>query len=195
MIRKLFLLAALSALSLAAETAEATVYIGLSQITDGFLGEVGFAAQPVNLTNGFRAGARLGLSSGSWTGHELTYGFERHDLEVGGQTESQAQVHQFAYDYVVNLAPSALPVRPFVLAGIGFSRFSPGVEGIFESGSAETKFAYNYGGGVKVKLGPLFGLRFDRRDYVTGRPNFLDLQQVTGKLHNIEYSAGLSLRF
>jgi hypothetical protein len=54
----------------------------------------------------------------------------------------------------------ALPVRPYGSAGIGFVH--AGGEGPAAFGS---KFAFNYGGGVKVSgLGPL-GLRFDVRGY------------------------------
>ena len=180
---------------LTAQTAEATVYGGLSQIGDNDLGEVGFAGVPLEMKKGFKAGARLTLNGSQFFGHELSYGYERHDLEVGGQKESQANVQQFYYDFVVHFAPRSVSVRPFVLAGGGFSSFSAREEGIFVDGAGETKPGVNFGGGLKVKLSPRFGLRFDVRDHLTEKPNFLDLAGVSGRLHSLEYSAGFSLLF
>ena len=39
------------------------------------------------------------------------------------------------------------------------------------------------------------GLRIDVRDYVNGKPNFLDLANLEGRTHNVEYTAGVSLLF
>ena len=49
------------------------------------------------------------------------------------------------------------------------------------------------GGGLKFKLSYKFGLRFDVRDHVTGRP--FDLDDSSGRSHNVEYSATFSLLF
>ncbi len=180
---------------LSAQLGEATVYAGVSQIGDGGLGDFGFDAEPVGIENGFKVGARLSLNGSAFTGHEISYGFERHNLNVGGQQEATANVQQLYYDFVIHFTPQAVPIRPFVLAGAGISSFSPREEGVFAPAAGETKVGLNYGGGVKVKLSPLFGLRFDVRDHVTGKPNFLNLPNITGRLHSIEFSAGLSLLF
>ena len=178
-----------------AQMAEATLFGGRSHLGNADIGEVGFSARSLALDGGFKVGGRLSLNGSAFMGHELSYGFERQDLAVGGEKETTAHVQQFFYDFVVHLTPKALPVRPFVLAGAGFSSFSPRQEGILAAGAGETKVGYNYGGGVKVKLSPLFGVRFDVRDHVTGKPNFLDLPNVSGKLHSVEFSAGVSLLF
>lgn len=180
---------------LSAQSGELTVFGGRSHVGDADLGEVGFAAQKIALEGGFKAGARLSLNGSTFFGHELSYGFERHNLSVAGQDEAKAHVQQFFYDFVVHLTPRAVPIRPFVLAGAGFSSFSPRQEGVFAAAAGETKLGYNYGGGLKVKLAPMFGLRFDFRDHVTGKPNLLDLPNVDGRLHSLEYSAGLSFLF
>lgn len=190
----LITLTLLSIASLSAQGAEAGVYVGVSQFGNADLGDVGFTAQPVTGENGFKAGARLSLNA-IFTGHELSYGYERHKLKVGSQDEADANVQQFYYNFVVHLTPKPTPIRPFVTVGAGASSFSPTAQGIFETAGGETKLGVNYGGGVKVKLGPLLGLRFDVRDHVTGKPNFLDLPDVNGRLHSIEYSAGISLLF
>jgi hypothetical protein len=59
----------------------------------------------------------------------------------------------------------------------GYSAFSRG----------DTKFGYNYGAGIKFLLTDKYGLRFDVRDHVTGKPFFDNLE---GRLHNVETSRG-----
>ena len=191
----LTVVAALGAPAAHAQSAEATVFAGMAQMRNGDIGRFGLGAQEIRLTNGVRVGARLGLNSGSLTGHELSYAFERHDIEIASAAESRARTQQFFYNFVLHVMPRSSRVRPFVTAGLGYTSFSPGDGGIFQDASGENKFGYNYGGGLKVKLSRMFGLRFDVRDHVTGKPNFLDLPAVEGRLHSLEYSAGFSLLF
>ena len=178
-----------------AQSAEATIFAGVAQMRSGDIGRFGLGAQEIRLTNGLRVGGRLSLNSGSLTGHELTYAFERHDIEIASAQESRARTHQFAYNFVLHVLPRRSRVRPFVTAGAGYTSFAPGDGGIFQDAGGENKFGYNYGAGLKVKLSRLVGLRFDLRDHVTGKPNFLDLNGVEGRLHSLEYSAGFSLLF
>jgi hypothetical protein len=81
-----------------------------------------------------------------------------------------------------------------VCAGGGFSSFFPPGTSAF-SGNGFTKFSYNYGGGVKVKLSPIYGIRLDVRDYVSGKPFGDFIPNVKGQLHNIEVSAGIAILF
>jgi len=178
-----------------AQSAEATVFAGIAQMRNGDIGRFGLGAQEVRLTNGSRVGARLSLNSGMLTGHELSYAFERHDIEIANAAESKARTQQFFYNFVLHVMPKSSAVRPFVTAGAGYTSFAPGDGGIFRDAAGENKFGINYGGGLKVKLSRRFGLRFDVRDHVTGKPNFLDLPGVEGRLHSIEYSGGFSLLF
>src|SRR6266853_1415330 len=60
-------------------------------------------------------------------------------------------------------------------------------------GSGSTKFGLNYGGGVKVKLTSMWGLRFDVRRYETRKP--FDLFLKDGWLHQTEVSGGVGLMF
>ncbi len=189
------LAAALGATALQAQSGEATVFAGVAQMRSGDIGQFGIGAQEVRLANGMRVGARLSLNSGALTGHELSYAFERHDLEIAGAEESKARAQQFFYNFVLHVLPKGSAVRPFVTAGLGYTSFAPGGGGIFSDAAGENKFGYNYGGGLKFKLSRLIGLRLDVRDHVTGKPNFLDLTAVSGRLHSIEYSAGFSLLF
>ena len=54
-----------------------------------------------------------------------------------------------------------------------------------------TKIGFNYGGGLKVKIAPMFGLRLDLRQYMTGKP--FDLPNKNGLLRQMEVSVGFSL--
>jgi opacity protein-like surface antigen len=178
-----------------AQSGEATVFAGIAQMRNGDVGRFGLGAQEVRLTNGMRVGARLSLNSGSLTGHELSYAFERHDIEIASAQESRARTQQFFYNFALHVSPKGSAVRPFVTAGAGYTSFAPGGGGIFQDAGGENKFGYNFGGGLKFKMSRLFGVRFDVRDHVSGKPNFLDLAGVEGRLHAIEYSAGFSLLF
>jgi hypothetical protein len=61
------------------------------------------------------------------------------------------------------------------------------------SGYGDNKFGYNYGAGLKFRINDSYGIRIDARDYVTGKP--FDLPNNSGRLHNLELSAGFSLLF
>lgn len=187
------IIAALGAIPAPAQSGEATAFVGIAQVREGGLGSIGLAAQEIRLDHGLRAGVRLGLNAGALTGHELTYTFERHDLQIAGVKESTALTQQFYYNFVFHATPRAAAVRPFVTGGLGYANFSPGSGGVFRDAAGANKLGYNYGGGLKVKMSRRLGLRFDVRDHVTGKPNFLDLPGVNGRLHSIEYSAGFSL--
>ena len=77
----------------------------------------------------------------------------------------------------------ALPVRPYGTAGIGF--IHAGGDG---PASVGTKFAFNYGGGVKISaIGPL-GFRLDVRGY-----SILGVESQT--LNVLETSVGILFGF
>lgn len=177
-----------------AQVAEVSVSGRRSQIGGNELGSFGFAQQPVRLNSGFGLAARLDLYTGEFLAHELSYGFDRDSLELSGEDLGAVTVHQFFYDLMLHLTPRGAPVRPFIVGGLGFSGFFPPDTDILQTGGL-TKFGFNYGGGLKFRLSDRFGLRVDIRDHVSSKPNLLNLADVTGQLHQVEYSAGLSLYF
>jgi opacity protein-like surface antigen len=61
------------------------------------------------------------------------------------------------------------------------------------NGNGSTKFGYNYGGGIKVKLTSMFLGRIDIRDYTNGKPDFG--LSPSGMLHQLEVSAGIGIGF
>ena len=186
----LTLLAAISP----AQVAEVSLSLRRSQVSGENLGSFGFAQQPVRLDSGYGLAARLDLNSGDRLAHELSYGFDREGLSLSGEDLGAVTVHQFFYDLMLHLAPRPARVRPFVVAGLGFSSFFPPQTDILQTGGI-TKFGANFGGGLKFKLNRRVGLRLDIRDHVSSKPNILSLPDVTGKLHQVEYSAGFSLYF
>jgi hypothetical protein len=177
-----------------AQVAEVSLSLRRSQISGNELGSFGFAELPVRLENGYGVAARLDIHSGRFLAHELSYGFDRDKLTLAGEDQGAVTVHQFFYDLVLHLTPRETPVRPFVVGGLGFSGFFPPESDLVQTAGI-TKFGFNYGGGLKFKLHRRLGLRVDIRDHVSNKPNILSLPDVTGKLHQLEFSAGVSLLF
>jgi hypothetical protein len=63
---------------------------------------------------------------------------------------------QFGGIHMFNTTPE---LQPFVSGGLGFSWFSPGLDGL----DSELRPAFGIGGGFKWKLNARFGLRFELR--------------------------------
>ncbi len=85
------------------------------------------------------------------------------------------------------------PVAPFATAGIGAHR----IEFSFTQGSlTETAFGWNWGGGLKAKIGPI-ALRGDLRDHVTKfeSTDVLALLGTPNTFHNWEASVGIGVAF
>ena len=181
------------------QAAEASVSMGASIFTDKDLGDLGVqgaARETLKLDgSGFRITARFSINNWRFFGHEFGYGYDRTGLDFGSQGGKVGMaVHQGFYDFLAHALPEGATIRPFVCAGGGFSSFFPPGTSAF-SGNGFTKFGYNYGGGVKLKLSPIYGMRFDLRDYVTGKPFGEFFPNVRGMLHNVEVSAGIAILF
>jgi opacity protein-like surface antigen len=180
-----------------AQVAEVAVIGGWSSFTDsnvGFLGLDAATGDQVDVDNGIRIGGRLSMNR--WfLGHEISYAWQKSNLKIENQGSTSMSIQNFYYNFVAHATPQGTAIRPFVTAGVGVSTFfPPGVSSL--SGSGDNKFGYNYGGGLKFRLSDKFGLRFDVRDHVTGRPfEKFGVQTASGKFHNVEYSAGFALLF
>ena len=190
--RRLLLLLALTAAAsrLPAQRAELTAFSGLSQVSDNDLGA--YAGRPLRLENGFRGGVRFALNSGVLFGHEWTYGYERHDLDYR-DSKAKATVHEASYNLVLHLTPRAGAIRPFVAAGVGVAAFRLNQKGPLERLGNSTNLGVNFGGGLKIRMSRMAGLRLDIRDHLTGKPAFKALPPLDGRLHRIEYSGGVSI--
>lgn len=147
-----------------------------------------------SISNGVRIGARMGFNTRRFIGHEVSYAYQHARLDfqatVPEGTETgdigAIRAHHMYYNGLLHAAPTGFPVRPFVTGGGGFSSFFlPGISSF--SGYGNTKFGYNYGGGIKLNFYQ-YGIRFDVRNHVTGKPFGDYLPNVEGKLNNTEFS-------
>jgi len=146
------------------------------------------------IRNGVRVGGRMGFNSRRFFGHEASYAYQHSGLDLqssGPEGTENADLgavrsHHFYYNALLHAAPTGFPIRPFVTGGGGFSSFFlPGIPSF--SGYGSTKFGYNYGGGIKLNFYQ-YGIRFDVRNHVTGKPFGNYLPNVQGTLNNTEFS-------
>ncbi|MDA1313163.1 MAG: outer membrane beta-barrel protein [Acidobacteria bacterium] len=188
-------LCAVSAATASAQSAELGLTVGRSVLNSSGIGSLtSFEAgtTPAGLGDGVRIGARWVTNSWVFLGHEFSYAYQRSSLKIGDQPARGMTVQNMYYNFVAHATPEGTVVRPFATAGVGVSVFfPPGASSL--SGGGDNKFGYNYGGGLKFKLTDKFGLRFDVRDHVTGKP--FKLPDASGRLHNVEYSSTFSLLF
>ncbi len=191
------------AAALPAQYAEMGITGGYGRFRDGELasfGQFGGGSERFELDGGVRIGFRMSFDLRSYFAHELAYSWQRAGFRIAtvadtgatlGTQQSSSSIHNYYYNLVAHATPRDSRVRPFVTGGGGFSSFvPPGASAL--SGQGDTKFGYNYGAGIKFLLSDRYGLRFDVRDHVTGKPFFRDLD---GRLHNIETSATFSFLF
>jgi len=177
--------------ALSAQMAEVSVSGGASALGNTELGT--YSGTTYSLDNGWRLAFRFTLNSQKFFGHEFGYAYNRTSLKFGDSTGSASQgmaMHQGFSNFLGYATPEGARVRPFATGGVHFSNFVPPGSSV-TSGQGDNKFGFNYGGGVKVKLTDLFGIRLDLRQYHTGKP--FDLGG-NGLLRQTEVSAGIVVR-
>lgn len=184
-----------------AQSFEASVSGGVSRFGDAQLGTAtGVPTDPQYvMKNGFRLAFRMTLNTWRFFGHEFGYAYNHTSLDVPsitvvGQGTSPAQnisvpIHQGFYDFLVYATPEGTRVRPFAAGGVQFSGFFPPGTSVYY-GNQVTKYGINYGGGLKVRLTSIWGVRFDARFYNMGKP--FDFPNQSGRLIQQEYSVGVS---
>lgn len=125
--------------------------------------------------NPLRAGTfGIRFGRGNVVGHEATFAYTHHFIDSNSSA--------FIMNSNLILTIPLPVVKPYVTAGLG--TFIVSGSGISDIG---TKFAYNYGGGLKVTPGPV-GIRGDVRGY--------SLTGVNGETMNVvEVSIGVVFRF
>ncbi|MGE5570897.1 MAG: outer membrane beta-barrel protein [Rhodospirillales bacterium] len=189
------LMAAASAATALAQVGEIAISGGASRMNKNSLGsfvdDTG-GTTDVLATTDFRLGVRLTFNTQSHFGHEIGYAYNHGNLKIG-PVEYGMPVHQGMYNFLVYALPEGSRLRPFATGGVHFSTFYPPGASVFE-GNGVTKFGYNYGAGLKIRVSESWIARFDYRDYVTGKPDF-GLPNRNGMLHQIEISAGFGLAF
>ena len=195
-------LAAAVGVPASAQYAEIGITGGYSRFQDGEIGAVGSFGgfrDAYELGNGIRIGARMSFDFRGYFAHELAYSWQRAKFRItsddplsGASSVSQtgSNIHNYYYNFVAHATRRDTRIRPFITGGGGMSNFVP--PGYSALSSGQTKFGYNYGAGIKFLLSDKYGLRFDVRDHITGKPFFSD---VSGRLHNVETSATFSFLF
>ena len=145
----------------------------------------------VTLDNGFRIALRLTLNTYRFMGHEFGYAYSHSNLRIqtSPASVSSMPVHQGFYDFLIYATPEGSHIRPFATGGVHFSSFVPPGASVYY-GNQVTKFGLNYGGGLKVKVADAIGLRFDVREYNTGKP--FKLTGTSGRLNQLEVSVGVA---
>jgi opacity protein-like surface antigen len=164
---------------------------------------LGDNGKDIKLANGFRFGFRFGFNWKDHFGHEIQYAYSRTQLQcndLGSNVcflyQSPAAVklgmaiHEGGYNFLAYATKEGSRIRPFGTAGVEFANYvPPGQSAAYGGGS--TKFGFNYGAGVKIKVKGFWGVRFDFRQYTTPKPFGFPL--ANGWLHQEEVTAGVGV--
>lgn len=184
----LFLCALALPATMFGQAAELWIGGGTSQLSNSGLGSSSPQGNPndYKLDGGFRINFRMALNPKTYTGHEFGYAYNRTQLQLAGSEDQGMAIHQGFYNFLLYGTKEGFRVRPFVTGGAHFSNFVPPGTSATQGGG-ETKFGFNYGGGVKFRLTGMFGLRLDFRQYTTPKPFGLPL--ASGWIRQNEISA------
>jgi hypothetical protein len=177
-----------------AQSAEISVSGGVSKWSD-YATAGGGDNTPINMSQGFRLVFRFTWNQGKFFSHEVGYGYARTHLKYQGnpvQDIAPVGVHSGLYDFLVNATPEGSKVRPFACGGVQFNSFYPPGASVY--GGSVTKFGVNYGGGLKVKLTSIWGIRADFRQYALPRPDF-GFVNKSGWMRQSEITGGFVFMF
>jgi opacity protein-like surface antigen len=166
-------------------------------------------------------GTRINFLSQGYWGGEVSYSYQRNTATLTRTSFTpialDGGVHHFFYNTVL------YPFRyrssraiPFVTAGIGMAGYKlsdeararaadPAIYGLGSLMSIDKRFAFNYGGGVKVNVLSHLGVRFDFRHNFSDVPSYglpkessnpaQPVLPIQGKLQNFEGSVGIYVYF
>jgi hypothetical protein len=156
----------------------------------------------VQLGNGYRLGFRFDWNAAGCIGHEFQYAYNRTELTdntgviLSDSSTAGMAIHQLGYNLLYRLpAKEGAKLRPFVTAGIHLSDFV--LPGSASLAGSSVKPGGNFGVGAKLRLSQLFGVRFDLREYVTGKPNWDSIlfRQSPSAMFQTEATAGIGIHF
>ena len=146
----------------------------------------------IKLDDGYRFGFRFGFNAGDHLGYEVQYAFNHAQLDQNG-TKTAMHFHQGGVNVLYYLTGDKTGIRPFATAGVQFDDFVP-PGGAINYGS-QNKFGANFGAGIKVHVKGMWAVRFDVREYVTGKPDFNVFTGTSGALWQTEVSGGVGIGF
>lgn len=176
---------------------DVTPYAGYMMFGKMFEGPIGTS---VSAGSGPVYGAQMSLTMSKNVALYGNVGYSSSDLKVGIPILGGLDVGSskaLMYDGGIELRipmQAASVVTPFVQGGVGAMRFE------VESGFLNTKatnVAYNFGGGVDVRLNPNFGIRLMAKDYL-GKFDFQEATSfdLNGKTtNNVALTLGVNLGF
>jgi hypothetical protein len=189
-----FLFLCCSALAFA-QSAEISVSGGVGTSSGDYATAGGGDNTPIKFSNGFRLAIRFTWNQGKLFSHEVGYGYTHSHLKYQSnpvQDIASMSMHQGLYDFAINATPEGSRVRPFACGGVQFTSFYPPGASVYYG--SVTKFGVNYGGGIKVKLTPIFGIRADFRQYNMPRPDF-GFANLSGWMRLNEFTGGFAILF
>lgn len=189
-----FVLLLLGVVSAYGQSAEFSVSGGVSRLNNTSLGVLNDTSGivPYSLQSGWRIGFRTTLNNWRYFGHEFGYGYNRTQLRNENlQQDFGMAIHQGFYNFLMYATKDGSKVRPFAAGGGHFNNYTPPGASV-TSGGGSTKIGFNYGGGVKVRISPIFAIRFDMRQYQNQKP-FEFLQNRKGLIGQLELSIGFGL--
>jgi hypothetical protein len=145
----------------------------------------------ITLSDGVRIAVRFALNNYQFFGHEFGYGYARSSAEVVGQGSLGLNIHSGFYNFLVYATPEGSKFRPFGTGGVHFSSFVPSGSSVYYG---STKFGFNYGGGLKVRVVGPWGVRFDIRQFSNGKPDLFQTPEgPSGWLRQTEISGGIMI--
>jgi opacity protein-like surface antigen len=149
-----------------AQSFEAAISGGVSQVSDS-AGDLGSG---FTLDSGFRMAFRITINTGERLGYEFGYAYNRTHLGTLGLAGGQGMaIHQGFGGVLLYATREGSRVRPFATGGVHFNNFVP-PGATAQYGQGVNKFGINYGAGVKVRVTGPWQVRFDVRQYNTGKP-------------------------
>jgi hypothetical protein len=184
-----------------AQVAEISVGGGASKFGGGSPGTLDLTGTgpEIEVDGGFRLDIKLALNPYRFFGHEIGYAYSRSTYKLPAEVSIPEQpavaqevgvnMHTFGYNFVVHATPEGSVVRPFVTGGGQFSSFFPPGASVYY-GNQITKFGFNYGFGLKVRVTSIWGLRFDVRQYSSGHP--FDFPNADGLLRQTAYTGSIT---
>jgi opacity protein-like surface antigen len=137
-------------------------------------------------SRGVRGGIRVGADFKKYWGEDIIYSFGTNATKIANLTNGvqfplNERIHQFAVNalWYPGGASEGGRVFPYLTAGVGATFFvltPETVNAALEAGlgtlHTENLFAFNAGGGIRMRLTRHIGLRYDVRDYMTRAPRF-----------------------
>jgi opacity protein-like surface antigen len=180
-----------------AKVLDVSPYAGYMMFGKLFEGPIGTS---ISAGSGPVYGAQLSLAMAKNVSVYGNVGYSTSDLEIGVPIlggldvgSSKALMYDGGVELKVPMAAGSV-VTPFVQGGIGAIRYE--VESGFLNSKA-TNIAYNFGGGLDVRLNPNFGIRLMAKDYL-GKFDFqeatsFDLNSKT--TNNVALTLGVNVAF